>query len=390
MTTDESAVGWDTLADRHWDRTPVVLPGREDEPPVDAGRAFDVAVAAAAPFRAGTRFRALPDVRFFTAAGRIRAPGDRLPGPDDPTVDHYLKRLDGEPSLLAVEQPLMLDAALWSQVRDLIRPLWQRVGFPVLPVVAELTIGDGLDRDDGPADASTHAVLTWVLRGRMEVRVESAPPAGPRETLRVEPGDVLYRPGGRRVQESHQDGCLALHLRIPMDPRLPSAAVTGLVADLLQARRADGGRVPYLPFPPPRDPDGVVTPIAPLVAAGEALSGAAGDPELNRILRVQWARRVSACGLEPVPDPGAPAALTPDHLVRLTGEVIRMPDGPGAALWAVNGHVFAVRGTSADGLLDRLRTPVTVGELTAGGDGLLPLLHRLSALRGIEVLEGSC
>ncbi|GAA4639445.1 hypothetical protein GCM10023196_101100 [Actinoallomurus vinaceus] len=387
MTTDDSAVDWDTLADRHWDRTPVVLRGREEEPPVAVDRAFDVVVAAAAPFRAGTRFRALPDVRFFTAAGRIRAPGDRLPGPDDPTVDHYLKRLDGEPGLLGVEQPLMLDAVLWSRVRDLIRPLWQRVGFPVLPVVAELTIGDDYGRDD--AGASTHAVLTWVLRGRLEVRTGDLRDR-PGDTLRAGPGDLLYRPAGLRSRESHENGCLALHLRIPMDPRLPSAAVTGLIADLLQARRADGGRVPYLPFPPPRGSDGAVPPIAPLVSVGEELSGAAGDPELNRILRIQWARRVSACGLEPVPEPGTPAALTPDHLVRLTGEVVRMPDEPGATLWAVNGHVFTVRGTSADGLLDRLRTPVTVGELTAGGDGLLPLLHRLSALRGIEVLEGSC
>ncbi|NEE21482.1 hypothetical protein G3M58_85350, partial [Streptomyces sp. SID7499] len=94
-------------------------------------------VASCAPFRAGTRFWVMPDVRFLLGDGWLRAPGTLLPDTTDPTLDDYLDRLEaevpGQGYLLTVRQPLLLDHALWSAVRDTVSGLWRHVGWPNLP-----------------------------------------------------------------------------------------------------------------------------------------------------------------------------------------------------------------------------------------------------------------
>ncbi len=123
-----SAVDWAHFGAQHWNESPVQLRGVAESP--DVQLAYEAVVAAAEPFRAGTRFRALPNVRFFVDGGQIRAPGDLLPGTEDLTADHYATRMAGRKYLLTVEQPLLLDFRLWSQVRDLVAPLWRQVGCP--------------------------------------------------------------------------------------------------------------------------------------------------------------------------------------------------------------------------------------------------------------------
>ncbi|MEH0449762.1 MULTISPECIES: hypothetical protein [unclassified Streptomyces] len=155
-------------------------------------------VEAARPFRAGTRFQALPDVRFLVDGGRIRAPGDLLPGPQDITAQRYGERLDhqmgGRGRLLVVEQPLILDHALWAQVRSLVAPLWERAGYPVLPVVTELVLGERITECDGPAHELRHSTLTWVLHGTVTATPRDAQ-AGP--TLTAGAGDLLHWPAGQ-------------------------------------------------------------------------------------------------------------------------------------------------------------------------------------------------
>ena len=118
--------GWAAVCARHWNESPVRTSCRGA---IDLGRAFTAVIAASEPFRAGTRFRTLPDVRFFVEEGRLRAPGRLLPDANDATVDAYFDRLDheltGRGYLLTVEQPLLLDFALWSQVRDRLDELWR-------------------------------------------------------------------------------------------------------------------------------------------------------------------------------------------------------------------------------------------------------------------------
>ncbi|MBO0804944.1 MAG: hypothetical protein J2P25_17955 [Nocardiopsaceae bacterium] len=398
MTAALDTADWELFARQFWNKAPVVMPGWPADPgrpagppPVDARRAYDVVVTASEPFRAGTRFRALPDVRFLTDEGQIRAPGDLLPGPGDRGVDQYVKRLGAGGILLSAEQPLLLDFTLWSQVRDLISPLWDQVGYPVLPVIAELAIGKGSVDAGGMSREATHASLTWVLWGGMEIRSRSSDPMRaadanpPGDTLRGRTGDLLYWPAHYRHAIDYGEGCLALRLRIPADRRLPAAAVKDLLSDRLQAGRDGNDDVPYLAFPPEPGPDGASPQMEPLAAIGDALTGE--GPELDRLLRIGWARRVSAAGLEPVPGPREPGTFRHDQRVRSTARIIRMTDEPGSSIWAVNGHAFTVRGPLADTLPGRLASPVPVGELAGEGSGVLALLRKLHELRGIEVVE---
>jgi len=380
--------GWDEVADRAWGMAPVVVPMAA---PVTVSDAYRLLAEASGPFRAGTRFRVLPDVRFDTSVGRIRAPGELLPGPADPDPDGYRKRLAAELAeqgwLVAVEQPLFLDFDVWARVRDSVTALWQRVGFPVVPVGAELVFGDGVTRADGLVRDAHHAVLAWVLRGRLLVRYADT------TEVRAGAGELAYWPAGCRYTETFGDDCLALLLRVPGDARLPVGAVHDTVVELANSGPAAVEAVPYLPVPPPEQPGGATPVAGPLARAGTAVRELSRDPELTRTLRIRWATRVSAGGLEPVPPPREAVPLRGADRVRCTAEVVRIRDGRSGWIWAVNGHAFAVQG-AAWTLLRRLRHAgvLRVDELcglAADGrpePGALALLTTLYELRGIEVL----
>ncbi|WNZ09944.1 hypothetical protein [Streptomyces sp. 11x1] len=381
-----TGTAWDLFAARHWERTPVVVPAPGGPLTVDADRAYTTMVEAARPFRAGTRFQALPDVRFHVEDGRIRAPGDLLPGPGDTTAERYAERLDQRMAsrgrLLVVEQGLMLDPPLWAGVRSLVTPLWERVGFPVLPVVAELVLGEGIAERHG----SPHSALVWVLRGSL-----TATPRGSGPTLDAEAGDLLHWPADRPHTLTFGPRTMALRLLVPRDPRLATAEVTGVVAGLLHARRGQE-RVPYLPYPP----DGPTPPDVPeLASTAELVREVTATPRLGRLLSAVWARRVSAAGLEPAPDARPPVRLSPGDRLRPASAVVRMPLDDGQTwLWAVDGHAFSLRGTLGERVLDRLRqgdTP-TVRDLCAvAGPGhdeaVVALLEKLYTLRGVDTDE---
>ncbi|MBD9724226.1 hypothetical protein IHE70_13535 [Streptomyces sp. ID-01-6.2a] len=357
---------------------------------VDADRAYTTMVEAARPFRAGTRFQALPDVRFHVEDGRIRAPGDLLPGPRDTTAERYAERLDrrlaGRGRLFVVEQGLMLDPPLWARVRSLVTPLWERVGCPVLPVVAELVLGEGIAESDG----SPHSPLIWVLRGSLTATARDSGPA-----LDAGAGDLLHWPADRPHTLTFGPRTMALRLLVPRDPRLATAAVTAVVAGLVHARR-DQDRVPYLPYPPdgPHAPDVPCMPDVPeLASTAELVREVTATPRLGRLLSALWARRVSAAGLEPAPDARPPVRLSPDDRLRPASAVVRMPLDDGQTwLWAVDGHAFSLRGTLGERVLGRLRqgdTP-TVRDLCAvAGPGhdeaVVALLEKLYTLRGVDV-----
>ncbi|MDX3802217.1 hypothetical protein [Streptomyces sp. AK04-3B] len=348
-------------------------------------------VEAARPFRAGTRFQALPDVRFLVDGGRIRAPGDLLPGPQDITAQRYGERLDhqmgGRGRLLVVEQPLILDHTLWAQVRSLVAPLWDRAGYPVLPVVTELVLGERITECDGPAHEPRHSTLTWVLHGTVTAAPRDAT-AGP--TLTAGAGDLLHWPAGRPHRMRFASRTLAMRLLVPRDPRLLNAGAKDLVAALMDRQRGRS-RVPYLPFPAgevPSPPD-----IPELGQTAELLREMTATPHLNHALSAVWAQRVSAAALEPAPGPRPPARLSPNDRLRPASTVMRMPLDDGKTwLWAIDGHAFRLRGTLGERVLNRLRQGdfPTVRQLcaVAGPDGealVLALLEKLYTLRGVDV-----
>ncbi|MFE1295013.1 hypothetical protein [Streptomyces sp. NPDC058731] len=370
-----------------------MLPAPGGPQALDAGRAYRVMVEAAHPFRAGTRFRALPDVRFLVEGGRIRTPGDLLPGPEDGTAEQYADRLDarlcGNGRMLAVEQPLLLDHALWAQVRDLVVPLWERIGHPVLPVVTELALGEGITDGDGLRREPVHAALVWVLSGSVTA-VPAHEKDGPTTTARA--GELLYWPAGRPHALRYGPRTLALRLLVPADTRLLTEAVKDVVAGMLHERRGHD-QVPYLSYPPPgteaRAPE-----VPELAETGAGLREVTGEDRLDLVLRVLWARRASAAALEPAPAPRGPVRLAPGDRVRPASPVVRMPLDEGQGwIWAVDGHAFSLRGTLGDRVLDLLRKhgACTVADLcAAAGPGrehqVVALLEKLHALRGVDTV----
>ncbi|MBZ3913439.1 hypothetical protein [Streptomyces acidiscabies] len=387
-------IDWPRFAHDHWEREPTRLPA---PPPATIEALHALTVHASAPFRAGTRFGVTPDVQLLIGDGRLRAPGALLP--DDPTPDAYHDRLDtavpGHGHLLTVRQPLLLDFALWAAVREAIQGLWREVGWPNLPLTAEILTGDRFTQHAGAAEPPTHAAFTWILRGRMDVRLwdeaQGPPPAeiadGGVPTLSGGPGDLLYWPGDRRHVDVYRERCTALRLRVPVDRRLPFAALRDLLADQVHARRGHDETVPY--FPLGAD---IGEPLARLTGLGDDLRDLVGGERLRRTLRVRWAALRSAAGLEPIPAPRDAVPLAPDTPIRLTGEIVRMPDGPRHEVWAVNGNVFTLPTAAADRVYGALRggERTRVAEVChALGDdkNVLALLERLYRLRGLDLAE---
>lgn len=372
-----------------WQREPVQLAAPT---PVPRQRAFEAIRTACAPFRAGTRFRALPDVRFRTAEGQLRAPADLLP--DDGDLRQYQDRL-GSGYQLVVEQPLLLDFPLWSAVRDEISPLWRQVGWPTLPVVVELVVADDHTDVEAMTRAPTHATLIWVLDGDLQVRLlppgtdPTLDPPAAADTLAGKEGDLLYWPAGQRPLIEYGSRAAVLSLRIAQDPRLAVAAVHDLLGTLAAPRAGYDGTVPYLEFPPPAEI------AAPLAAVGTAVRDVLAEPRIETVLRQQWMKCRSAAGLLPPPAPRPQPGLTPEDRVRVTSEIVTMPTGPDRWLCGMNGHSFELGGAAGRRLLDALRPGrlTTIAELCAEVGArddssrrvVLALLDKLHGLRGIMV-----
>ncbi|MER5637954.1 hypothetical protein ABT095_13470 [Kitasatospora sp. NPDC002227] len=383
---------WTELLGQVWGKEPALLPAAA---PADQAHLHRTIVAACEAFRAGTVFRTFPQVRFHTPLGWLGAPGRLLPDAADRDLACYRHRLRREPPgsgpdagfLLSVRQPLHTDYALWSAVRDTLAGLWRQVGWPCLPVEAELTEGDGFTRVRGLAVASEHAVLTWVLEGSLEAELHEAD--GSLRVLRAGAGDLLYWPEGSRWRE-HHDGCLSLRISVPRAQRLATGAVKNLLAEEVRDRLEYDGTVPCLPYPPP---DG--EPAAPMLAIGEAARAAAAGAELPAALRTRWAAWCSSAGLEPAPEPRADVALVPGQRLRVVREIVRQPDGPGRRIWAVNGHAFPVGGEAGERIARHLLPgrELTVSQLceAVGADerngAVTALLRKLYRLRGIELAD---
>ncbi|MGC0417155.1 hypothetical protein [Embleya sp. AB8] len=390
------ATDWTEPLARAWGKEPALLPAAA---PADPAHVHRTIVAACASFRAGTVFRTVPQVRFHTPLGWLGAPGRLLPDAGDPTPAAYRARLRREPPgsgpdagfLLSVRQPLHTDYPLWSAVRDTLTAVWRRVGLPCLPVEAELTEGDDFTRVRGLAVASEHAVLTWVLAGALEAELHAAD--GEPRVLRAAAGELLYWPEGSRWREHHLDGCTMLRISVPRAQRLATGAVKNLLAEDVRDRLEYDGAVPYLPYPPPTD--GPAAPAAPMLAVGAAARAAAGGAALPAALRTRWAAWCSSAGLEPAPEPRADVPLAPGQRLRVVRTIVRLPDGPGRRIWAVNGHAFPIGGAAGERIARQLwpGRELTVGELcrAAGADEdnavVTALLRKLYRLRGIDLID---
>jgi hypothetical protein len=403
------APDWKSFVRRHWEKSPAHLPMSAPVVPLEG--AFRSVVSACAPYRFGTRFRALPDVRFFVEDSQLTGPGLLLPGEDDAGPAEHVRRasaaLEGKKFQLFIEQPFMFDFALWDSLRGFVRGLLEHVGVPVLPVVSDLILGNFERTPRGVTKRPHHALFTLVLQGRLRVRLwESLWGTSPNETvdfdrhldeattLEAGAGELLYTPSHCWQLEEALGDCLAVRLWIPVQGSRPTDAVKSLLVALLERRLTHDETVPYLPYPW-RRPRGGRTSVETLEQASDALHGLTREPDVQQALRIIWARRVSACGLEPVPPPDKAPPLRDSHRVRSapSANIVRMQDGPGEWIWAVNGHAFPGLGApAAKRLLQALASdePRSVAELTrlARSEGAREVLETLHRLRGLQVVSG--
>jgi hypothetical protein len=398
---------WRRFLARHWERSPGSLAlGAAPLLPLD--EVFALAVRAAAPFRDGTRSRAIPDVRFFTGASRLRAPGDQLPSSADRTLARYLARMQRAHReggfQLQIIHPLLLDFELWARTRAWLAGILAQVGVPVMPITCELLLGTWPAGPSGRDPVRTnHAALTVVLEGELTATIRS-PLSGGRTkqtTLRGGRGELLLWPAGAPHQDEGR-GCAALRLWIATQGADVAEAVKDVAVALMERRLGDHHRVPYVPLPATASASASQASSAsgraraaaapPLVEAAQLLAELSLD-DLPRALQIQWAKRVSASALEPVPAPLEPRSTTSGlpagAVVQLTAAPLRMPLGnPGEeelAIWAVHGHAFSVRDEArAQAVLARLRAgPLRLaeleGQLRPAAEELIGQLLRLRA-----------
>lgn len=393
--TSEQSVYWGELATHHWGHRP----GRFTVPaPLSAARAHELVVKAVEPFRAGTVYGALPKVRLHTSRGWLGAPGRLLPGAHDTSAERYLARAERELALpgllLSVHRPLHLDYALWAAVRDALAGLWRTVGWPCLPVEAELTEARGFTWDRGMGAPSEHAVLLWVLEGDLEVTLWPGAEGEPME-LAAAAGELLYWPDGYRSQERHAERCVTLRVHVPRAPRLAMAAVRTLLADAVHDRLGRDGSVPLLPLPAPTASDGRAPVAQVLEQVGEAAGAVMKDEHLARALRVRWAALRSAAGLDPAPPPRPTAPPAPGRRIEVVRDIVRIPDGPNRWIWAAEGHAFPVGGSAGARLAEHLvpGRNLTSSQLcrSVGADehntAVLALVTKLAGLRAVELLD---
>lgn len=390
-------IDWSPLLP-HWNRRASRL--RYGEALLCAERAFALIVQAAEPFRAGTRFMALPDVRFYVDGGWMRAPGELLPGPADRDPAGYVRRvrehLDGARFQLRVGQPLFLDYRLWSRTRDGLAGLFAAIGCPALPVEASLWLGDALPGTLGARLDPRHVCLRLPLLGACEVNLWRGRPraqGAPRQRLRAEPGELLCWPGRQWYEDADDGATLGLALAIPSLAADAMIAAKNLLAEHADAWLGEDERVAMLDYPPRARGGHGIAALAPLARVGAAATRAVAGGELEASLRVAWAARASALALEPVPAPRDAAPLAGDDRVRLDprNRVLRLRDGD-AWLWAINGHAFGMPdhpraqrllADLGDGAAHRVATLCRAERRDRIDPGVLELLQRLYALRAV-------
>lgn len=359
---------------------PRAMPGAAAAAGLRAGDAWRALRTACAPFRAGTRFRALPDAAFWRDGARVRAPGDALPGRGDRGLTAYRARLAGGAFALRVDEPLLADPALWQAARALLRAALGADAVPVLPVAATLALRSGMA-----------APWRWPAgHARLIAVVDGAVPAAA-DTPALVAGDALWLPAGADAPDD--DGALLLTLCLATDPATIAAAVEeateALLLRLLEREHPDDGAVVMSPDPPRCGARGL-PPSPSLRALSRALSAPSLHAALTDALDLDACLRASSLGLLPMP-PLRASPLCDDDRLRLRGDgVLRrvLPDG--RWLLAANGHVQVF---DADAAARRAWArlcaggPWPVATLIGRGRGREALRERLQTLHALGALQ---
>ncbi|MFD7291822.1 hypothetical protein ACFV9W_00915 [Streptomyces sp. NPDC059897] len=328
------------FAETHWAREPVVV---TDAPPLGLDRADAHALlvaAATAEDTAATGQSGPEPLRLNTADGTLCRPGPLLPGRADRDLREYVARLasaaplDGDGWLLTATDPLHRDFSAWSRVRDALAGLWRYVGWPAVPVTAELSVGDRHHAAAESGDPGS-ASLTWVVDGELTVRVRPEH-TGTEYELRAAAGDLVHWPAGSRHLDHRTGPCTTLRVSVPARTASALPLITEAACGPERRRRTRADTPAALPHPLTARADGRLAIPTQLADSARLFTDRLADPDIEGDLLARWAGLRSAAGLNPAPPPRPAVPLTARHRLLRVSEVIRVATGPDDALWAAN------------------------------------------------------
>ncbi|TXH77320.1 MAG: hypothetical protein E6Q88_01600 [Lysobacteraceae bacterium] len=355
---------------------------------LDAARVWPCLLAGCRPFRDGTRFEALPDLRYWRDGAHIRAPANELPNDNDIDVQAYLRRLRrAHPRAdieLRVDEPLILDAPLWERARGLLRELLGGVGVPISPVTTALVLSCRASPMAAAKRAAAGDILVQVLLyGEMRWRGGAA-------EYRLRPGDAIRLLAHGHAMRCEAARALWLELRIPSFAADLETMIENLMTRLLSSAREEEDTPHDLPFPPPRR---ALSPMPWMQRLAEELSANRTHAALQQALEISWMMRLSTHGLEPPVPVANVARLRRTDRVRLCVEsVVRRRVDRRNWVWAVNGHPLAMEDSPAlsavwsrlcDGRTHRVVDLLRTTGPDRPGPEVATWLQRMYALRGL-------
>jgi 50S ribosomal protein L16 3-hydroxylase len=402
------------VAERCWEREPARLAAIGAPPLLSDEEVLAGLVAAADEYRAGMsdplRARRTAEsgwLRFYVDRGaRMTDVAAFLPTSLDRTTEAYLARagaaFGGRAIELVVNQFQSYSYVLWQRLRELLVPLYARVGIPADHSDAVLFLRDHAVGFGLHSDAA--GVFMFVLRGRKRVRlwprtalVETAFEYGTHNyttlldratTLEAAAGDVVYWPSSYFHSVEADPGP---SVSINVGLRLAHRPVQDVLREVARAAEPSGATVDTLSFPASGIPSVVV-------AERERVAGLVSSEAVDDGLRVAWADRLSGAGFIRVPPP-LPLETPPNGSARVCGSsrypalLHRLRNGRWSC--SANGRSFSVPyAASVQRLLARLNTgePVEMRALIAAAEPenasehmlLLSIVAKLRSHRALD------
>jgi 50S ribosomal protein L16 3-hydroxylase len=402
------------VAERCWEREPALLAASDaplllSDEEVLAGlvaAADEYRAAMSDPLRARRTAESVSFRLYVDRGARMTDVAAFLPTALDRTTAAYLARasaaFDGGAVELIVNQFQAHSYVLWQRLRELLVPLYARVGIPADHADAVLFLRDHAVGLGLHSDAA--GVLMFVLRGRKRVRLwprtalaETAFEYGTHDyaglldratTLEAAAGDVIYWPSSYFHSVEADPGP---SVSINVGLRLAHRPVQDVLREVARAVEPGGVAVDTLPFPLDDVPSAVV-------AERERVASLVSSEAIDDGLRVAWADRLSGAGFIQVPPP-LPLEAPPQGSARVCGSY-RYPAllhrlRNGRLSCSANGRSFSVPyAASVQRLLARLNTgaPIDMRGLIAAAEPenasehmlLLSIVAKLRSLRALD------
>ncbi|WP_018157455.1 JmjC domain-containing protein [Demetria terragena] len=313
----ENGLDWDLFVERYWDREPVLI--KQPHPaPFDLDTAFAAAQAASATLNSSI---------LLTVDGVSRTlTKDLLPRADDAGFAEYAARMRRErPELtysLLVAAFHSYSSALWSQERDFLMPLWDRVGLPLTGAITTLFHGPYAATPVG-VHLDRFATFMFLVQGRKRMRFWREQPWTEQvssmqdyahlleSSFVVEPdiGDLLYWPANfYHVGEgADADAATSVNIGLPRTEHRLRYDIERLVADLTTDSLMNRGPTSQVGMPAVAEPLHVALPQADGAISGVPTAITAAYEQFAESLRESRVREASdlywtSAGLQPMPD----------------------------------------------------------------------------------------